>query len=205
MSRIKSIFVALLLTAFVCILPQAQAAVTIEVTIGGSSAMWQTMALGAFSLAGSGAGHWTSASNVVDLTDTRVTPANVDAGTIWIVWNSTATKVWSFIKVDSVVGDRCYFAQPQCSVNATLANLSGGGAQQISSLLWGADSSLPAVVQSLFTTGTPVNVAATDIRPEDANFAVCRVNSSLGGNSKWGSASDGLDGLGYNSNNAPGV
>src|SRR5271166_381497 len=189
MSRIKSIFVALLLTAFVCILPQAQAAVTIEVTIGGSSAMWQTMALGAFSLAGSGAGHWTSASNVVDLTDTRVTPANVDAGTIWIVWNSTATKVWSFIKVDSVVGDRCYFAQPHCGVSATLANLSGSGAGGISPVLWGADSALPASVVSLFATGTPVTVAATDIRPEDAAFAECRVNSILGAGSNGGGAS----------------
>ncbi len=205
MSRMKSIFTVLALAAIVCIVSQAQAAVTVQVTIAGSSAMWQTMALGAFSLAGSGAGHWTSASNAINLTDSRVTPVNVDAGTIWIVWNSTATKVWSFIKVDSVVGDRCYFAQPQCSVNSTLANLAGSGAQQISTVLWGADSALPSSVQSLFTTGTPVDVAATDIRPEDANFAACRVNSALGTGSKGGSSSDGLDGLGYNPNNAAGV
>jgi hypothetical protein len=204
MSRMKSIFAVLLLTA-VCIVPQAQAATTAETTIAGSSAMWQTLALGAFAEAGAGAGHWTSASNVVNLTDSRVTPVNVDPGTIWIVWNSTATKVWSFNKVDSVVGDRCYFAQPQCSVNATLANLSGSGSQQISSVLWGADSALPSNVQALFTNGTPVNVAATDIRPEDAAFAACRVNSALGSGSNGGSASDGLDGLGYNSNNAAGV
>jgi hypothetical protein len=48
-------------------------------------------------------------------------------------------------------------------------------------------------------------VAATDIRPEDAAFAVCRVNSILGAGSNGGAASDGLDGLGYNSVNAPGV
>ena len=76
-----------------CIVPQAQAAATIEVTIAGSSAMWQTMALGAYNLACHRLRwwwrHWTSASNVVNLTDTRVTPDNVDAGTIWIVWNST--------------------------------------------------------------------------------------------------------------------
>lgn len=205
MSRMKSILAVLALAAIVCIVPQAQAAVSIQVTIAGSSAMWQTMALGAFSLAGSGAGHWTSASNTINLTDSRVTPVNVDPGTIWIVWNSTATKVWSFIKVDSVVGDRCYFAQPQCSVNATMANLEGSGAQQISSVLWGADSNLPSALQAVFTSGTPVDVAATDIRPEDANFAACRVNSALGGGSKGGSSSDGLDGLGYNPSNAAGV
>jgi hypothetical protein len=204
MSRSKSILALLLLSAIAFIVPQAQATVTVEVTIAGSSAMWQTMALGAFSLAGTGAGHWTSASNVVNLSDTRVTPNNVDAGTIWIVWNSTATKVWSFVKVDSVVGDRCYFAQPSCTVNATAANLGGAGSGQISSVLWGADSALPATVQSIFTAGTPTTVAATDIRPEDGAFAACRVNSSLG-SGIGGSSSDGTDGLGYNPNNAPGV
>jgi hypothetical protein len=201
----KSIFAVLLLTAIVSIVPKAQAAVTVEVTIAGSSAMWQTLALGAFAEAGTGAGHWTSASNAVNLTDTRLTPVNVDPGTIWIVWNSTGTKVWSFNKVDSVVGDRCYFAQPHCTVSATAANLSGSGAQQISSVLWGADTALPASISALFTTGTLVNVAATDIRPEDAAFAVCRVNSLLGAGTNGGSASDGLDGLGYNSVNASGV
>ncbi len=208
MSRMKSIFAGLLLTAIVSVVPMAQATTTVEVTIAGSSAMWQTMALGAYKAAGAGAGHWTSASNAINLTDSRVTPVNVDAGTVWIVWNSTATKVWSFDKVDSVVGDRCYFAQPQCSVNGTLANLSGSGSNQISSSLWGdgsSDSALPSSVQSLFTNGTPVTVAATDIRPEDAAFAVCRVNSLLGAGSFGGSASDGLDGLGYNSNIGAGV
>ena len=205
MSRMKLIFAVLLLTAIACIVPQAQAAVTIQVTIAGSSAMWQSMAVAAYSLAGAGAGHWTSASNVVSLTDSRVTPVNVDAGTIWIVWNSTATKVWSYLKVDSVVGDRCYFAQPHCGVSATLANLSGSGAGGISPVLWGADSALPASVVSLFATGTPVTVAATDIRPEDAAFAECRVNSILGAGSNGGGASDGTDGLGYNAVNASGV
>ena len=82
-------------------------------------------------------------------------------------------------------------------------------ARIISSALWGdgsSDTALPAAVQSLFTTGTPVTVAATDIRPEDAAFAACRVNSALGvGSNGGGGSSDGLDGLGYNSNNAAGV
>jgi hypothetical protein len=205
MSRIKSIFAVLVLTAIVGIVPQAQATVTVEVTIAGSSAMWQTLALGAFNLAGAGAGHWTSASNAINLNDTRVSPTNVDPGTIWIVWNSTATKVWSYIKVDSVVGDRCYFAQPRCTVVGLAANLSGSGSSQISSVLWGADSALPASIVSLFTNGTATTVAATDIRPEDAAFAACRVNSSLGGGSFGGGSSDNTDGLGYNSNNGSGV
>jgi hypothetical protein len=207
MSRMKSTFLALLLAAIVSIVPTAQATTTVEVTIAGSSALWQTLALGAYNLAGTGGGHWTSNGNLVNLTDTRV-GTNVDAGNIWIIWNKGATKVWSFTKVDSVVGDRCYFAQPHCSVSAPLANLEGSGSNEISSTLWGdgsSDQTLPSNVQALFTTGTQVNVAATDIRPEDAAFAVCRVNSILGAGSNGGAASDGLDGLGYNSVNAAGV
>jgi hypothetical protein len=218
MSRVKLIFAMLVLAAFVGIVPQVQATTTVEVTIAGSSATWQTLALGAYSLACAGAnpcatvggiqgGHWTSNGNLVNLTDTRV-GVNVDAGNIWVVWNPGATKVWSFTKVDSVVGDRCYFAQPQCSVSAPLANLEGSGTNEIASNLWGdgsSDQALPSAVQSLLTTGIAVNVAATDIRPEDAAFAVCRVNSILGAGTYGGAASDGLDGLGYNAVNASGV
>ncbi|MGB8010977.1 MAG: hypothetical protein WCF68_05145 [Terriglobales bacterium] len=218
MSRMKSIFAMLVLAALVGIVPMAQATTTVEATIAGSSAMWQTMALGAYSLACAGAnpcatvngiqgGHWTSNGNGVNLTDTRV-GVNVDAGNIWIVWNPGATKVWSFAKVDSVVGDRCYFAQPQCSVSAPLANLSGSGTNEIASNLWGdgsSDQALPGAVQAIFTTGTSVNVAATDIRPEDAAFAVCRVNSILGAGTNADGIGDGLDGLGYNTVNASGA
>ena len=223
MSRMKWIFVTLMLTASLCLVPLVQAQ-TVQVTIAGSSAMWQTLALGAYSLACPGgstaktckpkgttipAGHWTSNGNLVNLTDTRVSPVNVDAGGTWIVWNAGATKVWSFTKVDSVVGVRCYFAQPACTVSAAAANLAGAGSNKIAANLWGdgsSDSALPPAILALFTGGSlGVTVAATDIRPEDAQFAVCRVNSQLGAGSKGGAASDGTDGLGYNVNNASGV
>ncbi len=206
MSFTKSIFVSLVTTLVAGLALNAGAkTLTPETTIAGSSAMWETAALAAFQEAGAGAGHWTSASNVINLTDTRVTPNNIDAGTIWIVWNKALTKVWSYNKVDSIVGLRCYFAQPQCTVNATSANLSGSGANQIATTLWGSDQALPAAVSALFTTGTPVNVAGTLVRPEDGAFIACRANSALGAGSYGGAASDGLDGLGYNSVNASGV
>lgn len=207
MSRSKSIFAVLLLTAIVGIVPMAQAQ-TPQVTIAGSSGVWQAMAVGTFNYCnslGAGCGHWTSASNAINLTDTRLSPVVVDPGTMWVVWNAAATKVWSFTKVDTVVGDRCYFAQPQCSESAPLANLQGSGAGQISATIWGADQALPSGVLALFTTGLPVTAAASDIRPEDGAFAECRVNSILGAGSNGGAGSDGLDGLGYNSVNAAGV
>ncbi|MFZ0479864.1 MAG: hypothetical protein WAL71_11990 [Terriglobales bacterium] len=202
----KSIFAVLLLTTLVVgAVPQAQATTKVELIIVGASAEWQTLGLAANHLAGSGAGHWTSASNAINVTDTRVSPVNVDAGTLWVVWNSAATEVWAFAKVDSIVGTRCYFAQPACTVSGTITALSGSGSNQISSSFWGSDTALPAAVQALFTAGQSTTVAATFERPEDAQFLTCRVNSILGAGSYGGAASDGLDGLGYNSINAPGV
>jgi len=123
----------------------------------------------------------------------------VDLGNVWVVWdsNTTSINVWAYIRVDSGVGDRCYFAQPHCNVNISSfpapANL-------IASALWGdstTDSTPPAIVSSLFTSGTLlVSAAATDIRPEDALFATCRANSKLGG------GTDALAGLGYGINNS---
>lgn len=218
MSRMKTIVAVLMLAAIAGVVPQAHAqTLTLKVVIAGSSGMWQALGVGAYNggnsiVSGGGSTcHWTSASNAVNLTDTRPTPVNNDGGTLWIVWDNTCgtganatTNIWVYDKVDSVVGDRCYFAQPHCNVNGSAATFAAAGAGQISGLLWGADTNLPANIQSLFTAGQLVNVAATDIRPEDAAFAACRVNSALGASAQGGGSSDGTDGLGYNSNNAAG-
>jgi hypothetical protein len=205
MTKMKSAFAALLLTAIVSVMPQAHAATTVKVVLAGSSAMWQSMALAAYKSGGCVSGgtapcfHYTGSN--FNLADGRPTVLGgstaVDLGNVWIVWdsNTTSTNIWAYIKVDSAVGDRCYFAQPQCNINISSfpapANL-------ISSTLWGdssSDTTPPAAVSALFTGGTLlVNTAATDIRPEDALFATCRANSTLGG------GADGLAGLGYGSN-----
>ena len=213
MSLMKSIFVVLLLTAVVCIVPQAQAQ-TIEVTLAGSSGAWQALGIGTYNYCiktytAPNCFHWTSPSNGVNLSDTRVSPTNNDPGTLWVVWEGTASsasKVWSDNKIDTIVGNRCFFAQPACNDNATSANLAGSGSTQIATALWGADTALPANLVTLFQNGTKINALATDTRPEDALFESCRVNSALGAGSYGGAASDGLDGLGYNSSNtAPGA
>ena len=210
MSRMKAIFAVLVLTAIVGIVPQVHAQ-TLKVVIEGSSAMWQALALGAYNggtcspaLTGcvSPTFHYTSTGNF-NLTDTRSSIPTVDTGAIWIVWDSASpANVWAYIKVDSVVGVRCYFAAPKCNVNVPSFPAAGN---QISSTLWGADTLPPAGIQALFTAGTLATVGATDIRPEDALFATCRVNSTRGASAAGGGASDGLDGLGYNNNNNAGV
>jgi hypothetical protein len=205
MARIKLVFAALLVAAIVGVVPQSQAQ-TVKVVLAGSSALWQSLALAAYKSGTCVSGgtapcfHYTAKN--FNLTDGRPTTkggtAAVDLGNVWIVWDSAATaNIWAYIKVDSGVGDRCYFAQPHCNVNITTFPAPGN---LITSTLWGdnsSDTTPPAAVSALFTSGTLlVNAAATDIRPEDALFATCRANSKLGG------GVDGLAGLGYGANNS---
>jgi hypothetical protein len=207
MTGMKSVFAVVLLTAIVGVVPRAQAATNVKIMIAGSSAIWQHMALAAYNTGKCVSGgtapcfHYTGSK--FSLSDTR--PATkggttaVDGGSIWIVWdsNTTATNVWAYIKVDSVVGTRCYFAQPRCNVSISSFP---APANSINSKLWGnnsADSVPPAAVSALFSPGNVlVNTAATDIRPEDGLFAQCRANSVLGG------GRDGFAGLGYGVNSS---
>jgi len=203
MTRMKSVFAVLLVTAIVSVVPQAHAQ-TVKVVLAGSSAMWQSMALAAYNAGNCISGgtapcfHYTGSNfNLVDgRPAVKGGAAAVDLGNVWVVWDSAASpNVWAYSKVDSGVGDRCYFAQPRCSINITTVPTP---ANLISSTLWGdgsSDSTPPAAVSALLTSGTLlVNTAATDIRPEDALFATCRTNSALGG------GTDGLAGLGYGVN-----
>ncbi len=177
----------------------------LKVILAGSSAIWQSMALGAYNAGKCVSGgtapcfHYTNSS--FNLTDTRPTTKGgttaVEARPFGSSGIALATpNVWAYIKVDSGVGDRCYFAQPHCNVNIATFPAAGN---LISLHLWGdnsSDSTPPAAIQALASpSGTLlVNAAATDIRPEDALFATCRANSKLGG------GTDGLAGLGYGSN-----
>ncbi len=226
-SRLKSILAVLVLAAVAGIVPVAHAVTpAFPVVIAGSSAMWQTMALGAYN---SGKGpadavaptfHWTSASNALSLQDCRTeqvgaTSCNEDAASMWVVWDSSTAvggpNVWIYAKVDSVVGDRCFFAQPGCQVfdfnnPTTNADWTAAGSNKIASNLWGdnsVDTTLPASVLAIVEgTLDKVNTAATDIRPEDAAFAISRVNSLLGASKIGGANSDKTDGLGYGVNPA---
>jgi hypothetical protein len=206
MSNLKSIFAVLVLTAIVHVVPAHAATAQLKVVIAGSSAMWQTMALGAYNAGtcvtgGTKPCHHYTGSNF-NLTDSRPTlkggTAATDLGNLWIVWDSNPTTihVWAYVKVDSVVGTRCYFAQPRCTVS--LASFPAPANLITPNTLWGdnsADSTPPAVVSALFTgAGSAISVAATDIRPEDGEYATCRANSVQGG------GPDSLDGLGWGTN-----
>jgi hypothetical protein len=235
MSRIKAVVTVLALAVIVSLTSSANAA-AVKVVIAGSSAMFNTAALGAYNngsgVTGTGAVaplfHWTSKSNSLSLQDSRPSlvggTANEDAATVWVVWDSATTgvsgtpNIWVYAKVDTVVGDRCFFANPACTVvdfanPTTFADWKAAGAQQLGTNLWGADTTIASapngaavlsVLEGVVGTMT-VNAVATDIRPEDAYFAIARANSALGANSYDAAHSDSLDGLGYNSSNASGT
>jgi hypothetical protein len=210
MTRMKSVLAVLVVAAIVGVVPQAHAQ-TAQVVLSGSSAIWQSLALGAYNAGSCVSGgtapcfHYTNSS--FNLNDTRPTVKGgttaVDSGAIWIIWDSASSpNVWAFVKVDSGVGDRCYFAEPRCNISISTFP---AASNLIGSTLWGDnsnDSTPPASVQALFTAGQLVNSAASDIRPEDALFATCRANSALGNSSI---STDGLGGLGYNVKNKSGV
>ena len=142
----------------------------------GSSALFQSASLAAFQLAGAGAGHYT-ASNGGAILDTRAPttlPIPNELGTLSVVWNAAMTQAWTYLSVDSVVGNRAYFAQPRTTLQLA-APLPAAG-QKISTALWGADAAtIPAAVITLINN-MPFNAAYTDILPADAKFAQNRVN-----------------------------
>ena len=211
MSRLKLLALLVLTLAIVGSTSQANAAnPSFKVVLSGSSALWNSLAIAAYNSGKCVNGakapcfHYTSGANF-NLSDTRPTlkggSTAVDAGATWIVWDSSAgPNVWVYIKEDSVVGQRCYFAQPRCNISVPTFPAAGN---QIPSTLWGdnsSDSTPPAAVQAALTSssGVLVNGAATDIRPEDGLFATCRANSQVDPKGKD-------VGLGYNANNAPGA
>src|SRR5215475_7563400 len=157
MLRMKTAFATLLLVAIAGVTQSAQATdkATIKLAVAGSSALWQVMGLATYNNTHCPSGavtpcfHWTG---TLSLTDKRPQTfgggtAAVDSGGTWIVWDSKTTttgtvvnhmpNVWVFTKVDSAVGDRCYFAHPRCFIGGTV---SGAGGGQISAGLWGADT-----------------------------------------------------------------
>jgi hypothetical protein len=180
----------------ICLVPAANAAVSVKFVAGGSSAMWQSVGIAANSLCGTGCAHWTAkgktagGNNWGQLSDSRSSAIVVEPGNLWVVWNSAQTSAWAYLTVDSIVGNRCFFAVPRCKLQVDSTAQSTAGQGLISSALWGADAaSIPAAIYAAINNAV-LTAAGTDIRPEDAKFEECRVNSILN--------TTNYTGLGYN-------
>jgi hypothetical protein len=135
--------------------------------------------------------------------DIRTSPADVQIGKVWVVWDTGSPasgncgspnsnfNVYSYLSVDSVIGDRCYFAADptgtgcvavytpsaaEADAAGNLLLLSGSFGDSASSATCSGTVSpciIPTTVSS-FLNGKRWFVAGTDVRPEDAKFASFR-------------------------------
>ena len=171
--------VAILVIALFSI--RAHSQIQAEFHGAGSSAQFNTFALAAANgSALCGANHW-SGKNAATLNDPRSGSILPEPGNIWIVWNgaadgSTATIICYYVSVDSIVGLRAYFANATVQMTAAAGAADGNLVPYIGGT---SSGTLPSAIITL-VNGTKINLAATDIRPEDGKFASNRVLTAYG-------------------------
>jgi hypothetical protein len=205
-----SLVMALLLAPF-CAQLNAQ---NLQANIAGSTAFWLEAGEAAYTLGGTTTTCAWTTSLAVDgssfVIDQRVPPIvqyfpfSVDYGALWVTWTTGSTgtcaapssdsNVWAYISLDSVLGVRCFFAQPQCTLNVGSFNQFTGVVTPLSAGTAGAnalpgitDTPIPASVLAAFY-GQTISMAATDILPVDAKFSSYSVLSqcgSLGGGTQF--------------------
>src|SRR3984893_17835064 len=178
----------------------------------GSSAMFTATAVGAFtdlcsSRTGSDCRHYSisgknsaDGQNFAQAFDNRNSAIPLEGGTLWVVWdnNTSPITVWAYLSVDSVVGNRCFFAKPRCLLQLDSGVLTTAGQNKVVATIMhnnqtGSDQadelSLPSAV--LTAVQTTFTAALTDIRPEDAKYATNRILAAYNATN--------LNGLGYGS------
>ncbi|MGA9069661.1 MAG: hypothetical protein WB424_05370, partial [Terracidiphilus sp.] len=176
-----------------------------QIAIAGSSALYLEVGQAAGTNTSIGGCVWDDTSKDFTLTDSRFGEAVNDTATAWISWkpstvgNCTTVTAGSeiiYLSTDSTVGNRCFFASPRCTITVGSAVTAGKSAS--GGLTGISESALPAAVLSAIS-GASINVAATDIRPEDAAFATLRATTACGSPVVAGSQ---YLGLGYSSGQA---
>lgn len=170
----------ILATAFLGLSASSNAHAQVE-TGTGSSAMFLQLGEAAGSLTKSGTTEcvWSSNTSTVVATDTSSGTTLTDTGNAWVAWApgtsgcasaASGGPIYAYLQTDSVVGDRCLFNAPHCSISFPTTDPAPAG------IILGsvaAESSLPTTVATTLN-GTAVNYSGTDIRPEDAEFAITR-------------------------------
>ena len=216
MIRIKTLIAA----AALAVLPVvASAATPVVQWVGvGSSGQWQSFGIGAYALAKSldtsktpGASHFTVKGtcneDCVDGKDSRSSSIALQSGSLWVVWTNDHEKVWAGVSVDSIVGDRLFFAVPRGLIsldscyNGTAylthcAKAAAGNTNLIGSAFLGGAADAAELPTDIFEAlqNHPFTAATTDIRPEDALFENQRVLSAEGAAL---SGTTSVKGLGY--------
>lgn len=200
----------MILAASVCAFSATSNAQTVAVNGVGSSAIFLELGLAASaattaSPAGLGATCvWSTSTNgkVTAIDNSTNGLGKTDTGKAWVAWTpvngscstvNSSTVIYSYLQTDSVVGDRCVFNG--CNVKNT-----GSGSASAGLILGTANEvALAAGVATALNgaggNGLATNVAGTDIRPEDAEFAIARALTPCGTAVAPGSQ---YLGLGYN-------
>lgn len=183
----------LMLAVALCAIASVSNAQTVQAVGGGSSAIFLQMGQGAATAAATSTPcAWTSgkSSNIV-ARDNRTSPATDEQGDFWVTWSAGSTgscaspsgtgiNIYSGMKLDSVVGDKCYFevdssATPGCVQVFTVTALAAGA----NKLPGVTDTPIPQTIITALN-GLHYTYANTDIRPEDAKFASARMFTSCG-------------------------
>jgi ABC-type phosphate transport system substrate-binding protein len=152
---------------------------------GGSSAVFNELGSASQAIPGVTC-IWTRGGDANILArDARFTPNIDEQGTIFVAWGpgggtcaapTGSFDVYAYQSLDSVVGDRCYFEVDASTVPGCIQifNIAAGtaGANKIP----GITDSVGGIPQGVIDTikNQHFFVAGTDIRPEDAKFAVMR-------------------------------
>ena len=191
----KAFFALVVLTAIVGLASVANAQVQF---VGvGSSAMFNTISAAAFtdlcsSRSGSDCRHWSQSGknagdnqNWAQGVDSRNNAIPPEAGTFFVAWdnNSSPIKIWSYLSVDTIVGQRLFFAVPRATQQIDSGALTAAGGNKVPSAILlnrqtnldqadetaGIPSAVLSAIQTTFTA------AISDVRPEDAKFEVNRI------------------------------
>jgi hypothetical protein len=199
MNRMKFLAAVFSVAAMLLLSPLCHATTQVLFNGVGSSAAFNAMALaagGTITAPGgvcggsiNGGGNWTLKNGASGVDNRGVISAVT--GNVWIVWNAAAANnttggiVCAYLNIDSVVGNRLFFAVPRgtLSIPSSEIGMSGGNLVPIFPL----DTPLPSNVYNALNN-VAFNAAPSDIRPEDAAFATTRALSALTSNSS---------GLGY--------
>jgi len=186
-----------------------------QTLIVGSSAFYTQAGLGAASpTSSSGVGSsciWTQGSNAVKVVDTSIPGTTLtDSGSVFIAWapgsdcttTSSNSSIYVYLNTDSVVGNRALFNGDTLAAGSAGDPTTLGTTNAIAPTGSTSVTTVPPAIWSLINNHV-VNAAATDIRPEDAEFAITRATTACGTainqytGTPTGSATQYL-GLGYN-------
>ncbi len=161
MNILKNTAAGLGAAALALMLGTGASAQTAEFAAAGSSALFPTLRTAAQTVISTGNTY--TENNVGFIVDPSL-PNAPEQGNIFVVYTPTLPRRVAFdISVDSTVGDRAYFNSDTVRFTPTAANITAAGTA-------GGNGQIPQDVVDIVNRSI-INVAATDIRPEDALVA----------------------------------